>query len=69
MIGSRSFPSNFTPAEQACLKGSAIVGEVLSVKNFLKSEYEMISQKVPEFKQFPYELYASAMLMAQSRSL
>ena len=29
----------------------------------------MISEKVPEFKQFPYELYASAMLMAQSRSL
>ena len=69
MIGSRSLPNNFTPAEQVCLKGSAILREVLKDKEFIKIEYNMISEKVPEFKQFPYELYASAMLMAQSRSL
>ena len=62
-----NFPIFYTPKELEYLKGSPFLLQILEKKEDMKSDYAILCQYLPDFKQFSYLKFCQARLLISSR--
>ena len=65
--GFTNFPIFYTVKEREWLNGSPFQTQITEKIKDIKSDYDLICDEVPEFKQFPLQEYSEYRMMVASR--